>query len=41
MTPQDENQGRGPSPATWALIDAVICAIGFGLIVWVVQSAVT
>lgn len=36
---QEMHQGRGPSPTTWRLIDAIVCAIGFGLIVWIVQGA--
>lgn len=40
MSDQNANQGRGPSPKQWALIDAIVCAIGFGLLVWVIQTAV-
>jgi hypothetical protein len=34
-------QGRGVSPKQWAVIDAIICAIGFGLIVWVYMEAMS
>ena len=37
----ESNQGRGPSYRTWRLIDAIVCAIGAGLIFWIIQGATT
>lgn len=32
-----DNQGRGPSPTTWRIVDAIVCSIGAGLLFWVIQ----
>lgn len=39
MSPDpNANQGR-PSPTAWSICDAVVCAIGVGLLFWIIGVA--
>lgn len=41
MNDDDSNQGRGPSPRTWRIIDALILAIGMGCLWWVLERSIS
>lgn len=38
---QEMHQGRGPSPTTWRLIDAIVLSFCVGCLYWVLEKALS